>query len=121
MEMPTTISALLPVAAPGIMRNNGLNSMHSREEKRGAQVGKARAAAALNPGGALRKAAHGGDAEQAAQDGGAGVHQEHLAEGREIPVLIQQPRFARHGEARAQCAEEIVDQQHDDERKQNSV
>lgn len=31
MEMPTTISAL-PVAAPGIMRNNGLNSMHSRKK-----------------------------------------------------------------------------------------
>ena len=70
----------------------------------------------LNPGGALRKAAHGGDAEQAAQGWWRWSPPGTPCRRPGNSVLIQQPRFARHGEARAQCAEEIVDQQHDDER-----
>ena len=61
-----------------------------QEEEGGAQVGQARAAAGLHAGGGLGKAADGGDAEQRARDGGRSVHQEHLAEGGEVAVLIQQ-------------------------------
>ena len=114
MEMPTTISAL-PVAAPGIMRNNGLNSMHSRKKNAVLRLERpvrlplstpaalsAKQLTVVMPNRLPRMVALESTRNTLPKAGNS--------------VLIQQPRFARHGEARAQCAEEIVDQQHDDER-----